>query len=440
MWLLNKMLTKVIKQGRLIITDHDGTVYEYGPGGATAESGDAPIRIRLTNKKASGHIARYPQVGAGEAFMWGWLHVEPPHDIRDMILFVTAQTKARGDRVLQPQGPMKRLIQKAAAKADSINLKGKARKNAEHTYNLTRRLYELFLDEDRQYTMGYYRDADPSKTSLEQAQRDKKAHMAAKLYMQKAREMDRPLRVLDIGCGWGGFALYLNKHYNCEVLGVALAPDQIAFCKERAKEAGVDDKVKFALMDYRDVEGTFDRISSVGLLEHVGTPHYPQFMQKTAELLAPDGVMFSHCCGRAGPPGFTDAWTRKYIFPGGYIPALSELVTQSERHGWQVMDVEAMRFHYSHTLEEWYNRTVMHREEITEMYDEQFYKMWLFYLAGAEQAFRNGRMVNWQIQYVKDRNAIPMTGEYVYEESARLRAAEEPPVWHLDPALKQAAE
>ncbi|MCL6251751.1 cyclopropane-fatty-acyl-phospholipid synthase family protein [Altererythrobacter sp. KTW20L] len=440
MWLLDKMLTKVIKQGRLIITDHDGKVYEYGPGGPTKESGDAPIRIRLTNKKASGHIARYPQVGAGEAFMWGWLHVEEPHDIRDMILFVTAQTKARGDKVLQPQGPMKRLIQKAAAKADSVNLKGKARKNAEHTYNLTRRLYELFLDEDRQYTMGYYRDADPSKTSLEQAQRDKKAHMAAKMYMQKAREMDRPMRVLDIGCGWGGFALYLNKHYGCEVLGVALAPDQIAFCKERAKEAGVDDKVKFALMDYRDVEGTFDRISSVGLLEHVGTPHYPQFMQKTAELLAPDGVMFSHCCGRAGPPGFTDAWTRKYIFPGGYIPALSELVTQSERHGWQVMDVEAMRFHYSHTLEEWYNRTVMHREEITEMYDEQFYKMWLFYLAGAEQAFRNGRMVNWQIQYVKDRNAIPMTGEYVYEESARLRAAEEPPVWHLDPALKQAAE
>lgn len=440
MWLLDKMLRKLIRAGQLIITDHDGKVYQYGPGGGTAESGDAPIRVRLTNSKAANHIARYPQVGAGEAFMWGWLEVEPPHDIRDMILFVTAQSKAIGDKALQPQGPVKRLIQKAAAKADSINLKGKARKNAEHTYNLTRRLYELFLDEDRQYTMAYYREADPSRTSLEQAQRDKKAHMAAKLYMQKAREMDRPMRVLDIGCGWGGFALYLNKHYGCEVLGVALAPDQIAFCKERAKAAGVDDKVKFALMDYRDVEGTFDRISSVGLLEHVGTPHYPQFFEHTNKLLAPDGVMFSHCCGRAGPPGFTDAWTRKYIFPGGYIPALSELVTQSERYGWQVMDVEAMRFHYSYTLEEWYKRTVMHRQEITDMYDEQFYKMWLFYLAGAEQSFRNGTLVNWQIQYVKDRAAIPMTGEYVYEESARLRAAEEPPVWHLDPALKQAAE
>jgi cyclopropane-fatty-acyl-phospholipid synthase len=440
MWLLDKMLTKLIRKGKLVITDYDGKVYEYGPGGPTHETGDAPLRIRLTNRKASAHIARYPHIGAGEAFMWGWLHVDEPHDIRDMVLYITSQTKAQTGKGLSAQSPLKRFVQRVAAKADSINLKGKARKNAEHTYNLTRRLYELFLDEDRQYTMAYYRDADPSKTTLEQAQRDKKAHMAAKMYMQHANELGRPLRVLDIGCGWGGFALYLNKHYGCEVLGVALAPDQIAFCKERAKEAGVDDKVKFALMDYRDVEGEFDRISSVGLLEHVGTPHYPQFMKKTAELLAPGGVMFSHCCGRAGPPGFTDAWTRKYIFPGGYIPALSELVTQSERAGWQIMDVEGMRFHYSHTLEEWYNRTVLHREEITEMYDEQFYKMWLFYLAGAEQAFRNGKMVNWQIQYVRDRKAIPMTGEYVYEESARLRAAEEPPVWSLDPALKQAAE
>jgi cyclopropane-fatty-acyl-phospholipid synthase len=198
----------------------------------------------------------------------------------------------------------------------------------------------------------------------------------------------------------------------------------------------VDDKVKFALMDYRDVEGQFDRISSVGLLEHVGTPHYPQFYQHTNRLLKPDGVMISHCCGRTGPPGFTDPWTRKYIFPGGYIPALSELVQESEKNGWQVMDVEAMRFHYSYTLEEWYNRTVMHKDEIVEMYDDVFYRMWQFYLAGAEQAFRHGRMVNWQLIYVKDRAAIPMTREFIHEESKRLRESEEPPVWHL----AQAAE
>jgi len=433
MWLLDKLLKKLIRNGRLVVTDHDGKVYEYGSAnaGASGSPGEEPIRIRLTHRKAAGHIARYPQLGAGEAFMWGWLQVEPPHDIRDMILFFTGQSKALGDRAIQPQGTLKRLAQKAAAKVDSINLKGKARKNAEHTYNLTRRLYELFLDEDRQYTMAYYRD--PS-NSLEKAQLDKKAHLAAKMYLKPG------MKVLDIGCGWGGLAMYLNKHYGCEVLGVALAPDQIAFCKERAKAAGVEDKVKFQLMDYRDVEGQFDRISSVGLLEHVGTPHYPQFFEHTHRLLKPDGVMFSHCCGRAGPPGFTDAWTRKYIFPGGYIPALSELVTESEKAGWQVMDVEAMRFHYSLTLEEWYNRTVMHRDEIVRMYDEKFYRMWLFYLAGAEQSFRHGTLVNWQLVYVKDRAAIPMTRDFMHEESARLRESEEPPVWHLDPALKEAAE
>ena len=425
MWLLDKFLKRAIKRGKLIVTDYDGKVYEYGPGPTADERG--PIRIRLTNAKASKHIARYPQVGAGEAYMWGWLVVEPPHDIRDMVLYVAMNAKVKSGATLGAKGPVRQTIQRALAKADSINLRGKARKNAEHTYNLTRRLYELFLDEDRQYTMAYYRDTS---NSLEQAQLDKKAHIAAKMYIKPG------MKVLDIGCGWGGLALYLNKHYGCEVLGVALAPDQIAFCKERAKALGVDDKVKFALKDYRDVEGEFDRISSVGLLEHVGTPHYPQFFKHTHKLLKPDGVMFSHCCGRAGMPGFTDAWTRKYIFPGGYIPALSELVIESEKAGWQIMDVEAMRFHYSHTLEEWYNRTVMHKEEIVDLYDEQFYRMWLFYLAGAEQSFRHGKMVNWQLVYVKDRAAIPMTRDFMYEESERLRESEEPPAWHL----AQAAE
>ena len=433
MWLLDKFLKKIIKTGRFVVTDHDGRIYEYGPGPDGMEHG--PMHVRLTNRKAAYHIARYPAVGAGEAYMWGWLEVEEPYDIRDMVLYVAMNAKVKSGTTLGAKGPVRKAAARLLAKADSINPRGKARKNAEHTYNLTRRLYELFLDEDRQYTMGYYRDTS---NSLEKAQLDKKAHLAAKLYMNV--EKGRPLRVLDIGCGWGGFALYLHRHYGCEVLGVALAPDQIEFCRERAEAEGVADNVRFELMDYRDVTGQFDRISSVGLLEHVGTPHYPDFFEHTHKLLARDGVMISHCCGRAGPPGFTDAWTRKYIFPGGYIPALSELVSESEKAGWQVMDVEAMRFHYSHTLEEWYRRTVLHREEIVDLYDERFYRMWLFYLAGAEQSFRHGKLVNWQIQYVKNRAAIPMTGDYVYEESRRLRESEEPPAWHLDPALKEAAE
>jgi cyclopropane-fatty-acyl-phospholipid synthase len=448
MWLLDKFLTKVIRHGQLIVTDHDGKEYTYGPGGEyRPEVGGrpGPVRIRLTNRKAANHIVRYPQLGAGEAFMWGWLEVEEPHDIRDMILLVTMNAKRKGGASLKPKGPLRKALQKTVAKLDGINLRGSARKNAEHTYNLTRQLYERFLDEDRQYTMAYYRGDDPASTSLEQAQMDKKAHLAAKLYLRRPEDNGgKRMKALDIGCGWGGFALYLNQMYDCEVLGVALAPDQIAFCKERAKEAGVGDKVKFALMDYRDVEaeegGRFDRISSVGLLEHVGTIHYPQFFEHTNRLLKPDGVMVSHCCGRAGAPGFTDAWTREYIFPGGYIPALSELVTQSERYKWQVMDVEAMRYHYSWTLEEWYKRTVMHRQEIVQMYDEEFYRMWLFYLAGAEQSFRNGNMVNWQLQYVKDREAIPMTREYIEQESARLRERGVVPEWRFAEGLREAAE
>ena len=425
MWLLDKLLRSVISRGTLVVTDHDGKTYRYG------EQAAAPLNIRLTHPKAAAHIARHPQVGAGEAFMWGWLAVEPPHDIRDLILFFTMNAKPHGDRAIQAQSKVRMLAEKALAAVDGINPRGRARRNAEHTYNLTRRLYELFLDEDRQYTMAYYRDTS---NSLEKAQVDKKAHLAAKMYIQPG------MRILDIGCGWGGFALFLARHYDVEVTGVALAPDQIAFCKERAEAEGLADRVKFELMDYRDTAGSFDRISSVGLLEHVGTVHYPQFYEHTHRLLKPDGVMLSHCCGRTGAPGHTDAWTRKYIFPGGYIPALSELVTQSEKAGWQVMDVEAMRFHYSHTLEEWYRRTVMHREEIEALYDEQFYRMWLFYLAGAEQSFRHGTMVNWQILYVKDRAAIPMTRDYMEQEAARLRTAEETPVWHLDPATREAAE
>ena len=411
MWLLDQLLRRVIRKGRLVVTDHDGKVYEYGPGpdGMDAgEHGRGAIRVTLTDKGAAAHIARYPQVGAGEAYMDGRLIIAPPHDIRDLVLFVTMNGKKDDDAAFKAKGRLRKTIQSLSAKIDSVNPPGKAARNAKHTYNLTRRLYELFLDEDRQYTMGYYRDPAAG-TSLEQAQLDKKAHLAAKMYIQPG------MTVLDIGCGWGGF-------------------------NERAAALGVSDKVKFALMDYRSVEGTFDRISTVGLLEHVGTPHYPIFYQHTHRLLKPGGVMLSHCCGRAGAPGYTDAWTRKYIFPGGYIPALSELVVQSEKAGWQVMDVEAMRFHYSYTLEEWYRRTVLHKDEIVELYDERFFRMWEYYLAGAEQAFRNGKMVNWQMIYVKDRKAIPMTRDWIVDESARLRASDVAPVWHLDPGFREAAE
>ncbi|MBV9931482.1 MAG: class I SAM-dependent methyltransferase, partial [Alphaproteobacteria bacterium] len=357
----------------------------------------------------------------GEAYMDGRLVMEQG-DIRDLVLLIRENAPWEKGGALKPKGPVRKSLSHFIGRLDQINWKSRSARNAEHTYNLTRRLYELFLDEDRQYTCAYYTDTS---NSLEQAQLDKKAHIAAKLNLKPG------MKVLDIGCGWGGWALYLHRHYDVDVLGVALAPDQIAFCKERAEAEGVADRVKFELMDYRDVEGQFDRITSVGLIEHLGTPHYPGFFAKMHELLKPDGVMFSHCCGRMGPPGTTDKWTRKYIFPGGYIPALSELVAEAEKHRLAVTDVEALRFHYSHTLEEWYRRTNAAKDEIVALYDERFFRMWQFYLVGAEAAFRYGAMVNWQIQYVRRRDALPMTRDYMFEEERRLRALDEEPHWHL---------
>ncbi len=418
MWLLNKMLKQLVRKGELNVVDHDGKTYHYG----SPDPMYGPLTVRLTDRRAAFHIAKDPRVGAGEAYMNGWLEVEPPHDIRDLLLWARYNAPFERPGALRPKGFIRKSVSAIAGRLDQFNWRTRSRANAEHTYNLTRRLYELFLDEDRQYTCAYYRD--PS-DSLEQAQLDKKAHIAAKLNLKPG------MKVLDIGCGWGGLALYLHRHYDVDVLGVALAPDQIAFCKERADELGVSDRVKFELMDYRDVTGEFDRITSVGLIEHLGRPSYPGFFAHTHRLLKPDGIMFSHCCGRMGGPGLTDKWTRKYIFPGGYIPSLSELVKEAEKHRLIVADVEAMRYHYAHTLEEWYNRTNAAREEIVELYDERFFRMWQFYLAGAEAAFRHGGLVNWQLQYLKRRDAVPMTRDYMYEEEARLRDSDEAPEWHL---------
>jgi cyclopropane-fatty-acyl-phospholipid synthase len=426
MWLLDRMLRKLVRKGELTVIDHDGKEYHYG----APDPNHGPLVLRLTDSKAAWDIAKDPRVGAGEAYMDGRLVMERG-DIRDLALLARYNAPFERSGALKTASPLRRALNAAAGRLDQVNWKSRSRRNAEHTYNLTRRLYELFLDEDRQYTMAYYRDIG---NSLEQAQLDKKAHLAAKLYVKPG------MRVLDIGCGWGGLALYLNRHYGAEVLGIALAPDQIQFCRERAASAGVSDKVKFELLDYRNVSGTFDRIINVGLIEHLGTPHYPGFFAKIRELLAPDGVMVSHCCGRMGPPGLTDKWTRKYIFPGGYIPALSELVSEAERHKLIVADVEAMRYHYAYTLEEWYNRTNANCEEIVALYDQRFFRMWQFYLAGAEAAFRYGGLVNWQVQYVKKRDAIPMTRDTMFEEEARLRAADGPYQGEYAPGVPLAAE
>jgi cyclopropane-fatty-acyl-phospholipid synthase len=421
MWLLDKMLRRLIREGRLVVTDHDGKAYEYGPGGGET------LKVRLTDKHAAMHIAKDPRMGAGEAYTDGRLVVEPPHDIRDFVLFIMGQANRLGGDALKPKGALRKAFDKLAYKLDQINTRDRSSKNVVHHYGLTREFYELFLDEDRQYSMAFYRD--PANT-LERAQIDKKALIAAKL------RLGPDMRLLDIGCGWGGLGLYYHKHFGCEVLGVSLAPDQVKFANERAEALGVADKVKFELIDYRDVKGPFDRISSVGMFEHVGARHYDEYFAKTSELLAPDGVMLTHTIGRKGPPGGDDPWSRKYIFPGHHLPAMSEMVAAMERTGWEVSDVEVLRYHYAHTLEEWYRRAKLHEKEIVSLYDERLFRMWQFYLVGAEQSFRGAGMVNFQIQSVKRRDAVPMTRDYIIHEAARLSALEEAPEWHLDPRFR----
>ena len=327
------------------------------------------------------------------------------------------------------------MADRIAWRLDQRNRRRAASRNVRHHYDLTREFYELFLDEDRQYSMAYFRD--PA-NGLERAQVDKKALIAAKLRLKPGK--CQGMRVLDIGGGWGGLALYLNRHFGVEVKGVSLAPDQVRFANERAAAAGVADKVRFELMDYRDVDERFDRITSVGMLEHVGAPNFREYFGKTYQLLADDGIMLTHTIGRVTPPGITDKWTRKYIFPGGYIPSLSELAANLENTGWEIGDVEVLRYHYALTLEEWYRRTTRHEAEITALYDARMFRMWQFYLAGAEQSFRHGNLVNFHLQTVKQRGALPMTRDYIQQETARLAGLDDAPEWHLDDAEREAAE
>ncbi len=418
MWLLDRMLRKGIKCGELIVIEHDGTQYRYG---APDPAFPRPILVRLADRRVAAQIARNPRLVSGEAYMDERLTVEEG-DIRDLALLATYNAPSRKGTWLRPMGLVDNVEKAVAGRLDQLNWKGRSRRNAEHSYNLTRLLYQLFLDEDLQYTSAYYRD---NSKSLEQAQLDKKAHIAAKLHLKPG------MKVLDIGCGWGGMALYLQRHYNAEVVGISLAPDQIRFCRERAEAAGVSHRVRFELLDYRAVEGQFDRIVNVGLIEHLGAPHYPGFYRKCRALLAEDGVMVSHCCGRMSERGVTDEWTRKYIFPGGAIPALSELVSEAERQQLIVSDVEVLRYHYADTLREWYRRTNAARDQIVRLYDERFFRMWQFYLAGAEAGFRYGTLANFQVQYLKRPDSVPIIRDLMVEEEARLRASDTAPDWHL---------
>ena len=405
MAMIEGLLGALLTSGRVTIVTPNGKRQSYGPGGGRE------LTIRLADRKLLFDIARNPRLAIGEAYMDGRFTIEDGTilDLLELVVGGNRWEDGGQGRKAMKRGKLKwlkRLVRRNAPDA--------SKRNVAHHYDLKDELYDLFLDTDRQYSCAYF--TDPA-NSLEQAQADKKAHIAAKLYLKPGQ------RVLDIGCGWGGTALYLNRVADVDVLGITLSEEQLKVARRRAEEAGVAGRVRFELIDYRSLEGRFDRIVSIGMFEHVGAAHYDEFFVKCRELLADDGVMLLHTIGKLGGPSAPDPFTDKWIFPGYHLPSISQMALASERARMITSDVETLRLHYAYTLRHWLTRAEAAKDKIVAMYDERFYRMWEFYLAGGIVMFESGAACNYQMQYIRDRNALPIARDYMAEAEARYRAA-----------------
>lgn len=410
MSVLGRFLGTVVKRGTLRVIHPDGSVESFG-----AQDTDFPdITIRLLDKTVIRRILLDPRLGAAESYMDGHLVVEQG-DIMGLVQLLRKNRRWEEGGSLKKPGTFKKAKDFILGRIDRINGVKRSRSNVAHHYDIGNDLYKLFLDDDMQYSCAYW---PRPKMTLEQAQEAKKAHIASKLNLEAGQ------RVLDIGCGWGGTALYLAQKFDVEVLGITLSEEQLAIALERAADLGLSGRVKFELIDYRDLAereaNQFDRIVSVGMFEHVGSLNFSVFFRSVASLMNEDGVMLLHTIGRMGKPGSTDAFTRKYIFPGGYIPALSETLQASEQCRLIHSDIETLRLHYAFTLREWYRRTVTNKDRIIKLYDERFYRMWTFYLAGAIAAFESGSMCNYQIQFIRNRETLPLTRDYISDQEKDL--------------------
>ncbi|WP_018697867.1 SAM-dependent methyltransferase [Amorphus coralli] len=405
--LLNTFLSRIVMIGSLTVVDSDGASHVYGDGSGI------PVRVRFADAKTERACILNPGLKVGEAFMDGTLTVEEG-TIYDFLEVVLANTGLdRPAWWIKAEESYRYLTRRLRQN----NTPTRSRNNVAHHYDLSGELYRLFLDSDWQYSCAYYERPD---SSLEEAQLAKKRHIAAKLQIEPG------MKVLDIGSGWGGMGLYIARHLGAEVTGVTLSTEQYERSNARAAEAGLSDRAKFHLIDYRKLDGPFDRIVSVGMFEHVGVGYFPDFFRKCLSLLSDNGVMLLHSIGRFDGAGDTNSWISKYIFPGGYIPALSEVLPVIERTGLKVTDIEILRLHYAETLRAWREQFMARRDEAKTLYDERFCRMWEFYLAGSETAFRYQDMMNFQIQMTRDQRALPLTRDYMIAEEQRLRDLDSP--------------
>jgi len=409
-FLVSRYLASIVKRGILEVTFADGTQSVFGEPAV----GFPHVALTFTDKSVPRDILLDPRLGAAEAYMEGRLTLQQGGIMELVELLRSNAPWDRGGSIGQPS-LRRRLGNRIAFAREAINDTLRSQRNVSHHYDIGNDLYRLMLDsEHMQYSCGYW---DDGVETLAQSQEAKLAHIAAKLALREGQT------VLDIGCGWGGMAIYLARKFDIRVTGITLSREQLALAEERARDAGVADRVSFELVDYRDLPERgerFDRIVSVGMFEHVGRPQFETFFEACANLLADDGVMLLHTIGRIGSPGTTDAFTRKYIFPGGYIPALSETIAASEKFRLIASDTEMLRLHYAKTLRAWYANCLAHRDEIVAMYDERFFRMWTFYLSGATSSFENGGMCNYQIQYCRDRRVLPLTRTYMTQAEATL--------------------
>lgn len=405
MRLLQSLIRRIISRGELTIIFPGGKQETFG----TPEEGRRPVTVRFRDRKAIWQIVRNPRLGLGETYMDGSLIVDGDiYDLLDLITYNARWEKGGSARkAYRSRGRIRGAIGK-------FNWRARSKRNVAHHYDLGNRLYELFLDRELFYTCAFF--TEPS-NSIEEAQENKKARMVSKLDLQPGH------RVLELGCGWGGLAIYMAKVADVTVLGITLSKEQLAYAQARAEEEGVADRVQFQLIDYRDLpeDGSFDRITSSGMMEHIGTPDYPTLFKKCRGLLRENGVLLLDFIGRMGKPGITDPWTAKYIFPGTYCPALSEVLRASEPVRMICHDIEHWPIHYAHTCRRWLERARENRDEIVALYDERFFRMWEFYLAGGIVMFENGGSTNYQLTYVRDRNAVPNDRDYMFHEEKRLR-------------------